>query len=128
VRNLFIGTAVLEAGVGLALVALPSQLATILLGSSLDSAVALTIARVAGVALCALGLACWLARHDGGSHAARGLVTALVLYNAAASMILLYAGVALGLSSVALWPTVLIHAAMAAWCVTRLLGKPARVS
>jgi hypothetical protein len=128
VKSLLGVTAVLEAGVGLALVALPSQLATILLGSSLDSAVALTIARVAGVALCALGLACWLARHDGGSHAARGLVAALVLYNAAASLVLAYAGVGLELSSVALWPTVLIHVAMAAWCVTRLLGKPARVS
>ena len=121
-------TAVLEAGVGLALAALPSQLAAILLGSPLDGAVASTIARVAGVALCALGLACWLARHDGVSHAARGLVTALVFYNAAASMVLVYAGVALELSSVALWPTVLIHVAMAAWCVIRLLGKPARVS
>jgi len=128
VKSLLGVTAVLEAGVGLALAALPSQLAAILLGSPLDGAVASTIARVAGVALCALGLACWLARHDGVSHAARGLVTALVFYNAAASMVLVYAGVALELSSVALWPTVLIHVAMAAWCVIRLLGKPARVS
>ena len=42
--------------------------------------------------------------------------------------LLVYAGMGLTLSSVALWPTVLIHVAMAAWCVTRLLDKPARVS
>jgi hypothetical protein len=41
--------------------------------------------------------------------------------------LLVYAGMGLKLSSVALWPTVLIHAAMAVWCVMRLLGKQARV-
>jgi hypothetical protein len=87
VKSFFGVTAVMEAGVGSALVALPSQLATILFGAPLDSPVALTVARVAGVALSALGLACWLARDDGGSHAARGLLGAMLLYNAAASMV-----------------------------------------
>jgi hypothetical protein len=128
VKNLLGVTAVMEAGVGCALVALPSQLATILFGAPLDSPVAFTVARVAGVALSALGLACWLARDDVGSHAARGLLGAMLLYNVAASMVLAYAGVGLGLSGVALWPTVVIHAAMAVWCVLRLLGRRALVS
>jgi len=52
-KNLLTLTAVLEAGTGLGLVAFPSLVATLLLGSSLDDPVALTVARVAGVALLA---------------------------------------------------------------------------
>ena len=122
-KNLLTMTAVLEVGTGLVLVALPSPLATLLLSSSLDTPVALTVARVAGVALLALGVACWIARRDGQSRAARGLVGAMVLHNAGIFTILVYAGLALGLSSIGLWPTVLVHAAMTGWCVTSLLRR-----
>ena len=120
-KSLLTMTAVLECGAGLALVALPSPVATLLLGASLDTAVAETIARVAGVALLTLGVACWLARHDGQGHAARGLVGAMVLYNTGAFAILVYVGLGLGLSSIGLWSSVLVHAAMGVWCVTSLL-------
>jgi hypothetical protein len=78
------------------------------------------IARIAGTALLALGLACWLARLDGRSRATRGLVGAMVLYNAGSVALLAYAGLDLDLSGIALWPAVAFHAAMAAWCVTSL--------
>ena len=120
-RNLLSVTALIETGTGLVLVALPSLLTKLLLGSSLDIPVALTVARVAGVAISALGVACWLARHDGQSRAARGLVGAMVLYNAGILTVLVYAGIGLGLSSIGLWPTVVVHAAMTVWCVTSLL-------
>jgi hypothetical protein len=126
-RNLFIVTAVIEVGTGLGLVALPSLLSTLVLDSSLDTPVALTVARIAGVALLALGVACWLARHDGQSRAAKGLVGAMVLHNAAIATVLAYAGVGLGLSGIGLWPTVLVHAAMTVWCVMCVLGRPAQI-
>jgi hypothetical protein len=44
---LLVVTAVLEGMTGLVLLALPSQLATLLLGASLDALAALTLARVA---------------------------------------------------------------------------------
>jgi hypothetical protein len=109
-QNLLTVTAVIECAAGLLIVALPSPVATLLLGSSLDAPAALTLARVAGVALLALGVACWLARHDGQSRAARGLAGAMVLYNAGVAIILAYGGVVLGLSGIGLWPTVLLHA------------------
>lgn len=123
VKNLLTMTAVCEVGIGLVLVALPSPLAMFLLGSALDTPVASTVARVTGVALLALGVACWLARRDGQSPAATGLAGALVLYNAGIVAVLVYAGLALGLSSIGLWPTVLLHAAMTGWCVTSLLRR-----
>ena len=117
-HNLLVVTAVLEGATGVVLVALPSWLATLLLGSSLDAPAALTLARVAGVALVALAVTCWLARHDGQSRAARGLVRAMVLYHTGVAMVLAYASIGLALSGMALWPTVLFHAAMSGWCLT----------
>jgi len=103
------------------LVASPPLLVALLLGSSVGAPAALTVGRVAGAALLALGVACWLARHEGRSRAATGLVGTLVLYNAVILTVLVYAGIGLGLSSNGLWPSALVHAAMTVWCVTSLL-------
>jgi hypothetical protein len=124
-KNLLTITAVIELGTGLVLVALPSLLATLLFGSPLDAPVALALARIAGVALLAIGVTCWLARHDGQSRAGRGVVGAMVLYNAGVFAVLVYAGIGLGLSSISLWSTVVVHEAMTFWCITSLLkGRP----
>ena len=116
-HTLLVVTAVLEGATGLALVAIPSRLAALLLGASLDAAPALTLARVAGVALVALALTCWLTRHDGQSRAARGLVSAMALYHTGVAIVLAHASLGFELSGLGLWPTVLFHAAMAVWCV-----------
>ena len=84
-KPLLIVMALLEAGVGLGLLVAPSAVASVLLGSALDARVGSIVARVAGAALLALGAACWLAREDGLSRAARGLVAAMLLYNASAA-------------------------------------------
>src|SRR5882672_11518402 len=63
-KSLFIVTAVLEAGTGLALAIAPAIPVSLLLGASIDEPAALVIARVTGVALLALTLACWSARDD----------------------------------------------------------------
>ena len=119
-RNLLVVTAVLEGSTGLVLVAVPSPIAAILLGAPLDSPAALTIARVAGVALAALAAGCWLVRHDGQSRAATGLVRAMVLYHMGIASVLMYAGIGLALFGMGLWPVVVVHAAMTGWCLTAL--------
>lgn len=119
-NKLLIATAVIEVGAGVALVAAPSLLVTLLLGSPLDTAVAVTVGRLAGSALVVLGVACWLARHDGQSRAARGLVAAMLLYNLAAVAILTSAGMGSGFVGVALWLAVALHAAMSVWCIACL--------
>jgi hypothetical protein len=57
----------------------PSITVELLVGAPLETPAALTVARVGGAGLLALGLACWLARGDTQSRAARGLVAARLL-------------------------------------------------
>lgn len=116
-HTLLVVTALLEGMVGLVLLALPSQLATLLVGSPLEAPAALTLARVAGVALVALSLTCWLARHETQSRAVRGLVLAMAVYHAGVALVVAYAGVGLALSGLGLWPTVVFHTAMTGWCL-----------
>jgi hypothetical protein len=121
-RKLLATTAVLEAGAGLGLLAFPSAVASLMLGSPLETPTAVAVARIAGVALLALGVACWLSRHDELGPSARGLVSAMVVYNAGVSAVLVHQAVGVAITGIALWPTVVAHAAMGVWCITRLRG------
>lgn len=116
-RRLLIVTAVIEVGAGLALLCFPSAAVKLLLGSPLDGPAALTVARIGGAGLLTLGVGCWFAQFDAQSYSARGLVTAMVLYNLGAVVILGIAGIRLRPVGIALWPAVVLHAAMTAWCV-----------
>ena len=116
-------TAVAEVGAGLALLACPSATVTLLVGAPLETPAALSVARIGGAALLALGVACWLSRDDTQSRAARGLVAAMLLYNVAAAAVLALAGIRFGMHGVALWPAVVLHALLAVWCATCLCFK-----
>ena len=120
-RKLLTITAIIEAATGLGLLAAPAVLAPLLLGGALDTSAALTIARIAGAALLALGVACWLAREDG-----RTLVVAMLFYNVAAVAILVHAAVGLALSGIGLWPAVGLHTALAGWCAAARTWTPKR--
>ena len=95
-KNLLTITAVIEGGTGVGLVASPSLVVTLLLGSSLDAPVPLTIACLAGSAILALGVSCWLGRWDRQTRAAKELVGSMMFYNAAVATVLLYSGMGLG--------------------------------
>jgi hypothetical protein len=115
---------VIELGAGLALLALPSTTAVLLLGVPLEVPAGVTVARVAGVALLALSVACWLARGDNQSRSARGLVAGRVLYNVGVAFILVAAGIPFHLVGVALWPAVLLHALLATLLVRAWFSSP----
>ena len=114
-RLLLIVTAALEAPLGVSLLAAPSLPASLLLGSTLDAPAARAVGRVAGAALLALGLVCWLTRDE--PKAGRGVVAALLIYNLAAVAILVGAGLGPGPAGIGLWPGAVLHTALAAWCI-----------
>jgi hypothetical protein len=119
-------TAVIEAGAGLALLALPSVTASLLLGTPLDSPAAVSLARVGGAAIVALAIVCWLARRDVDSAVSQGVVVALLFYNLAVAGVLAFASFGHDLHGVLLWPAVAFHIAMAAWCFATLLRNEGR--
>jgi hypothetical protein len=120
VKNLHTVSAVIELGAGLALLCCPSVTVSWLVGVALTEPAALTTARVGGAGLLALGVACWFARADTHSRAARGLIAAMLLYNVSAAGILAYAGIGYGLRGVALWPAAVLHALLSIWCAAYL--------
>jgi hypothetical protein len=116
--------AVIEVGAGVALLGLPSFTASLLLGTPLESPAAVSLARVAGAAIVALAIVCWLARRDVQGAASQGVVVALLFYNLAVAGVLLFANFGHDLRGILLWPAVAFHIAMAAWCVvTRLRSE-----
>ncbi|UGY08203.1 hypothetical protein [Phyllobacterium pellucidum] len=112
-----------EGATGVALLLAPAMLVELLLGTGLD-ATAATVARVAGVALLALGIACWRASADAASDAAGGLVAAMLVYNFGVSAVLMLAAFRHGLFGIGLWPVAIAHIAIAGWCLAFILIPP----
>jgi hypothetical protein len=120
-------TAAIEAATGLCLIAVPAMVVRLLLGSELLGA-GIPLGRLTGVALLALGVACWLVSSDTQNCAARGVVTAMTLYNIGAVFVLGVAGLQPQGAGIGLWPAVALHAVMLAWCMATLLQKQRRES
>lgn len=116
-RTLLLVTALLEVGAGCALLAVPAHAVALLVGGTFDTLTALTAGRITGAALLALGVACWLARDDGASRAAAGLVAGMLVYNVGVVLALAWAGAVWHLDGLGIWPTVVLHSGMAVWCV-----------
>ena len=112
--------ALIEVPTGLALLIVPDVVVKLLLGAEISGA-GIPLGRITGVALLALGIACWLARGDTKSRAARGLSVAMLIYNFGVAAILGFAGIQSQPTGIALWPAVMLHAAMGVWCARVLI-------
>ena len=102
-KQVLIFAAVGEAGTGLALLFVPSLVGRLLLGEELTG-IAIPVARVAGIALVALGVACWPGPPRVG----------MLTYSVGVTLYLAYVGFAGGLAGILLWPAVVLHAIMTA--------------
>ena len=100
-KNLLTPAAVAEAATGVALLVVPSVVGHLLLGAELTG-VAIPVARVTGIALLALGVACWP------GPAPLGLVT----YSALATAYLFFLGILGEWVGPLLWPAVVVHAVL----------------
>ena len=124
-KVLLVVTALIEFGAGAALVLAPANAVLLLLGAPLETSAAMILGRVTGIALLTIGLANWLAHYDAASRAARGLITAMVLYNLGATLILFWSGTCSQTAGVLLWPAVILHTVMTFWCISNLLRTKA---
>lgn len=102
-KNALTFAAIGEAATGLALLFVPSLVGQLLLGEQFTG-VAIPVARVAGIALIALGITCWP------GPTLLGMLT----YSLLITLYLAYLGFAGGLSGVFLWPVVILHAILTA--------------
>jgi hypothetical protein len=112
-KKVLIFAAVAEAATGLALVIAPSHVGQLLLGAELDG-VAIPVARVTGIALIALGIACWP------GPPLLGMVT----YSAAITLYLSYTGLVDGFIGILLWPAVVLHVILTVILLWTLLRRP----
>ena len=97
-----------ESMTGLALLIAPSLVGQWFLGEALMG-VAIPVARVAGIALVGLGIACWPGSPQLG----------MWVYSAAVTLYLAYLGLAGGLTGILLWPAVGLHLILTALLLVR---------
>jgi hypothetical protein len=102
-KRVLILAAVGELVLGAALLIVPSLVWQLLLGAGLTG-IAVPVARVAGIALIGLGIACW----PGPPRV--GLLTYLGL----SALYLAWIGLAQGTVGILLWPAVMLHLILAA--------------
>jgi hypothetical protein len=114
-KTLVMVSSTIEAATGLALIVDPGLVVRILLGTGLFGG-GIAVSRVAGVALLALGLACWPSEDDATAHTTWALFT----YNFLAAIYLGYLRTGGGFVSHVLWPVCALHALLAL-----LLARPA---
>lgn len=102
--------AIMEVGTGLVLMIDPAIVVGLLLGTDV-SGVGTLLGRFFGIALLALGLACWPSRQraDSDSPAFRAMLT----YNALIALYLTYLGTLRYMGGLLLWPAVALHAIVA---------------
>jgi hypothetical protein len=91
-------SAILEAATGLALLVAPALVGRLLLGAELTGT-AFPLARVLGIALLALGIACWPGTP----------LCGMLTYSAAVTLFLGYGGFVGRFGGILLWPAVIAH-------------------
>jgi hypothetical protein len=117
-RKLLVAAVVAEAASGLALVVLPGAAAWLVFGAASDGP-GRAMARLAGVALVALAIAC--RPTDGGRWPQRGILA----YNAFAAILLISIGSAGLTVGWLLWPAAIAHAVMTVALAVLMFWKAA---
>jgi len=102
--------AIVEAATGAALLIVPSLVGLLLFGVHLTG-IAIPVARLSGIALIGLAVACWTSRP----------LLGMLTYNAAVTLYFAVVGMTTGFSGILLWPAVVLHAT-----VTALLARDQR--
>lgn len=102
-RRALAAAAVAEMATGVALVVAPSLVGRLLIGADFTD-LAIVAARVAGIALVGLGVACWPGPPRAG----------MALYGALVGLYLAWLGATDAAAGILLWPAVVLHVALSA--------------
>ena len=100
-----------ETMTGVALLIFPSWIGRLLFGAELTDVAAIT-ARVAGIALIALGIACWPGTQ----------LIGMLTYSAGVAVYLAWIGLAGGSAGILLWPVVVLHVILTVLLMRALSG------
>ena len=108
--NILMFAAIAEIGTGIALLVEPRIVIRLLVAGN-EPLQAMPLGRVAGIAILALGVACWPTRQraDTGSPAFRSML----IYNVLIALYLAYLSTIEHLGGVLLWPAVALHSVVA---------------
>ena len=110
-KKVLIFAASAEVITGLALLIVPSRVGRLLFGEGLNG-IAIPIARMTGIALIALGVACWPGPP----------LVGMLTYGMLVALYLAYIGFAGGFTGLLLWPAVVLHVILTAlltWAYAR---------
>ena len=111
-KGLLALAAVGEAATGVALLIAPALVGRLLLGAELTGDGA-AVARVAGIALIALAIACWPGTP----------LLGMLVYSAAVAVWLAYLGLSGAASGLLLWPAIVLHLVLSALLARQYLIK-----
>jgi hypothetical protein len=111
-KKALVFAAVAETLTGLALAVVPSLVGRLLLGQELSGAT-VEVARVAGIALIGLGLACWPGPP----------ILGMLIYSASVALYLGFLGAMDAATGVLLWPAVALHVVLTALLAHAALNR-----
>jgi hypothetical protein len=123
VKVLKLLTGAIGIGAGAALWMLPAVSAALLFDEKLESRVDLLMVRFSGAGLLALGMVCQIANFDPNSPSSQRLVAAMLFYYIVVVGVLGFALLTLRLHGLALWPVIVVHAAMGIWCIFAMTSR-----
>lgn len=126
-KALLTAIAVAELVTGIALLLAPSTVVELLLGHPLGTGVPLVVGRVAGTALIAIGLICWLERANNRGGSTTAVLIGMLTYNVAIPVLLIHSYATYGIGGIGLWPVVALHLAFALWlaaCIRLAFAAP----
>jgi hypothetical protein len=112
VSKLILASAAIEAVTGIVLIFIPSILGILILGVEFPD-IARGVARLAGIALVALAIACWPQQRSAATNASAA-IRALLTYNFLAAVYFCYWWIAYHSAGPLLWLAVAVHAVFAA--------------
>jgi hypothetical protein len=110
-KQALVFAAIGETITGLALLIVPSWIGRLLFGAELTDMAAIS-ARVAGIALVALGVACWPGTQ----------LIGMLTYSAGVTIYLAWVGLAGGSTGILLWPVVVLHLILTTLLMRALTG------